>query len=94
VRRVRPIALGPFDYDTENLTNMLWVSEDLTVYYQDLLLVRAGLQTSDEYLGKMASAMSSFENAPGHHYQSATDSSMTTWGTSGAGNDRNTTISY
>ena len=38
--------------------------------------------------------MTSFENAPGHHYQSATDASMTTWGTSGVGNDRNTTISY
>jgi len=94
VKRIRPIALGPFDYGTENLTDMLWVSEGLTVYYQDLLLVRAGLQTADEYLGKMASAMSSFENAPGHRYQSATDASMTTWGTSGVGNDRNTTISY
>jgi predicted metalloprotease with PDZ domain len=94
VKRIRPIALGPFDYDTENLTDMLWVSEGLTVYYQDLLLVRAGLQTSDQYLDKMASAINSFENAPGHHYQSATDSSTTTWGTSGVGNDRNTTISY
>jgi predicted metalloprotease with PDZ domain len=94
VKRIRPMALGPFDYDTENLTDMLWVSEGLTVYYQDLLLVRAGLQTSDEYLDKLAKAISSFENAPGHHFQSATDASMTTWGTSGVGNDRNTTISY
>jgi len=94
VKRIRPIALGPFDYDTENLTDMLWVSEGLTVYYQDLVLVRAGLQTPDEYLAKMAAAISRFENAPGHHYQSATDSSLTTWGTSGVGNDRNTTISY
>jgi predicted metalloprotease with PDZ domain len=94
VKRIRPIALGPFDYDTENLTDMLWVSEGLSVYYQDLLLVRAGLQTTGQYLEKMAGAMSAFENAPGHRYQSATDSSMTTWGTSGVGNDRNTTISY
>ena len=94
VKRIRPIALGPFDYDTENLTDMLWVSEGLSVYYQDLLLVRAGLQTSVQYLDKLAGAIGSFENAPGHHYQSATDSSLTTWGTSGVGNDRNTTISY
>jgi predicted metalloprotease with PDZ domain len=94
VKRIRPIALGPFDYDTENLTDMLWVSEGLTVYYEDLLLVRAGLQTPDQYLEKMAGAISSFENAPGHRYQSATDASMTTWGTSGVGNDRSTTISY
>lgn len=94
VKRIRPIALGPFDYDTENLTTMLWVSEGLSVYYQDLVLVRAGLQTTDQYLDKMTSAINAFENAPGHRYQSATDSSMTTWGTSGVGNDRNTTISY
>lgn len=94
VKRIRPIALGPFDYDSANLTNMLWVSEGLSVYYQDLILVRAALLTRDQYLDKMKNAISSFENTPGHHYQSATDSSMTTWGTSGVGNDRNTTISY
>jgi predicted metalloprotease with PDZ domain len=94
VKRIRPIALGPFDYSAENLTDMLWVSEGLTVYYQDLVLVRAGLQSPDQFLDKLASAISAFENAPGHRYQSATDASMTTWGTSGVGNDRNTTISY
>src|SRR5215472_6230450 len=94
VKRIRPIALGPFDYDTENLTSMLWVSEGLSVYYQDLVLVRAGLESMDQYLDKMIASINSFENAPGRHYQSATDSSLTTWGTSGVGNDRNTTISY
>jgi predicted metalloprotease with PDZ domain len=94
VKRIRPLALGPFDYDVENLTNMLWVSEGLSVYYQDLLLVRAGLMTRQQYLEKMQGAIARFENATGHHYQSATDSSWNTWGTSGVGNDRNTTISY
>ena len=94
VKRIRPIALGPFDYDTENMTDMLWVSEGLTVYYEGIVLVRAGLQTPDQYLDRLAKAIAAFENAPGHRYQSATDSSMTTWGTSGVGNDRNTTISY
>jgi predicted metalloprotease with PDZ domain len=94
VKRIRPIALGPFDYETENQTNMLWVSEGLSVYYQDLLLVRAGLMTRDQYLEKMAAAIARFENATGHRYQSATESSWTTWGTSGVSGDRNTSISY
>jgi predicted metalloprotease with PDZ domain len=94
VKRIRPIALGPFDYEAENLTNMLWVSEGLSVYYQDLLLVRAGIMTRDQYLDKLAGAIGRFENAPGHRFQSATESSWTTWGTSGVGNDRNTSISY
>lgn len=94
VKRIRPIALGPFDYETENLTDMLWVSEGLTVYYEDIVMVRAGLLTPDEYLGGMARAMSRFENTPGRFYESATESSLETWGGSGFGGDRNTTISY
>jgi predicted metalloprotease with PDZ domain len=95
VKRIRPIALGPFDYDQENLTNMLWVSEGLSVYYQDLVLVRAGLMTKEQYLDKIAAAIGAFENASGHHYQSAAESSWNTWSTgSGIGGDRNTTISY
>jgi predicted metalloprotease with PDZ domain len=95
VKRIRPLALGPFDYDQENLTNMLWVSEGLSVYYQDLILVRAGLMTKEQYLAKMANAIGTFENASGHRYQSATESSQNTWNSgSGVSGDRNTTISY
>ncbi|HWC98877.1 MAG TPA: PDZ domain-containing protein [Candidatus Sulfopaludibacter sp.] len=95
VKRIRPLALGPFDYDQENLTNMLWVSEGLSVYYQDLLLVRAGLMTKEQYLAKMAVAIGTFENGDGRHYQSATESSQNTWNSgSGVAGDRNTTISY
>ena len=95
VKRIRPIALGPFDYDKENLTDMLWVSEGLSVYYQDIVMVRAGLSTRDQYLDKMKNSITRFENAPGRHYQSATESSLNTWGTgSGVGADRNTSISY
>jgi predicted metalloprotease with PDZ domain len=94
VKRIRPIALGPFDYDRENLTNMLWVSEGLSVYYQDLVCLRAGLITRDQYLDKMRDSIQRFENASGHRYQSAAESSWNTWGTSGVGGDRNTSISY
>ena len=94
VKRIRPIALGPFDYDRENLTNMLWVSEGLSVYYQDIVCLRAGLQTREQYLEKLRNSIQRFENAPGHRYQSAVESSWNTWGSSGVGNDRNTTISY
>jgi predicted metalloprotease with PDZ domain len=95
VKRIRPLALGPFDYDQENLTDLLWVSEGLSVYYQDLLLVRAGLMSREQYLEKLATAIGTFENAPGRNYQSATESSLNTWSSgSGVAGDRNTTISY
>jgi predicted metalloprotease with PDZ domain len=95
VKRIRPLALGPFDYSRENLTNMLWVSEGLSVYYQDIVCLRAGLITSEQYLDKLRDSIARFENAPGHRYQSAVESSLSTWPAgNGFGNDRNTSISY
>jgi predicted metalloprotease with PDZ domain len=95
VKRIRPIALGPFDYEQENLTHMLWVSEGLTVYYEDLLLVRAGLLSPEQYLRRMAVQIGNFENGSGRHYQSATESSWDAWNNgSGIGADKNVAISY
>lgn len=79
VKRIRPVALGPFDYDRENYTNMLWVAEGLTVYYEDLILNRAGLLTRDEALERARANIAKYENAPGHLFQSATESSFDTW---------------
>ena len=79
VKSIRPIALGPFDYDRENYTQMLWVSEGLTVYYEYILLNRAGLMTRDEVLARLGSTIACYENAPGRRHQSATDSSFDTW---------------
>ena len=35
VKRLRPVELGPFDYERENRTRMLWAAEGLTDYYGD-----------------------------------------------------------
>ena len=94
VKRIRPLALGPFDYEAENLTDMLWVSEGLTVYYENIVMVRAGLMTPEQYLEEMQSNMTRFENTPGRRYMSAAESSLETWGGTGFGGDRKTTMSY
>ncbi len=79
VKAVRPLALGPFDYDRENYTNMLWVSEGLTVYYEYLLLNRAGLMSREEVLERLGATIARYENAPGRLRQPATASSFDTW---------------
>jgi len=96
VKRIRPIALGPFDYERENYTNMLWMAEGFTVYYEDLILNRAGLLGRDEILERFRSSIARFENAPGHLYQSAVQSSFDTWIQffNRSENAVNTTISY
>ncbi len=79
VKRIRPLALGPFDYDKPNLTNMLWVSEGFTVYYEYLMLARAGLMAQKELLEAIGKNIAAYENGTGRLFQSATQSSFESW---------------
>ena len=79
VKRIRPIALGPFDYDKANLTNMLWVSEGFTSYYSYLMVARAGFSTREEFLDNFRREIAAYENNTGRLFQSATQSSWNTW---------------
>lgn len=97
VKRIRPIELGPFDYSKENRTNMLWVSEGFTVYYEYMILRRAGLMNDDDIFKAFQTNLQAYENKPGHLFQSATQASYKTWsdGPFGrTGDEINKTISY
>lgn len=97
VKRIRPIELGPFDYKKGSRTNMLWVSEGLSVYYEYLVVKRAGLSTEQELLGNLKANILAFESKPGRHYQSLVQASYNTWsdGPFGRSEDEvNKTISY
>jgi predicted metalloprotease with PDZ domain len=96
VKRIRPIALGPFDYLHENYTHMLWVAEGFTDYYGSQLLVRAGLYSQKEYLDRVANEIKSEQTTPGRHFQSATEASFDAWvkGYRPNENSLNSTISY
>jgi predicted metalloprotease with PDZ domain len=50
VKRLRPVELGPFDYERPPVTTGLWVAEGLTSYFGDLLAARAGLGSREDYL--------------------------------------------
>ncbi|UYQ94850.1 hypothetical protein MKQ68_07060 [Chitinophaga horti] len=96
IKAIRPVALGPFDYDKENLTHMLWVSEGFTVYYEYLILNRAGLLTRQDVYDMLRGSITNYENSPGHLFQSATASSFDTWlhFFNRNAHTANTTISY
>ncbi|HEX8503853.1 MAG TPA: PDZ domain-containing protein [Hymenobacter sp.] len=79
VKRIRPIALGPFNYDQENYTNMLWVSEGITTYYSKIINVRAGNTTREDFLNGLANDITTVENTPGNRVQSAAESSFDAW---------------
>src|SRR3954468_22241495 len=42
VKRLRPVELGPFNYEKENPTRSLWIAEGITHYYGALAVPRAG----------------------------------------------------
>jgi predicted metalloprotease with PDZ domain len=79
VKRLRPVELGPFDYEHEVYPRSLWVSEGLTDYYADLLLQRAGLSTREEYLEQLSAAIRTLQNAPGRLTQTAELASFDAW---------------
>lgn len=96
VKRLRPIALGPFDYDNENYTTDLWIAEGFTAYYEDIILRHAALIPVDNYLNVLSNDINSVENQPGRKFQSVTDASYDAWIKAYRPNENsaNTTISY
>ncbi|HUR97224.1 MAG TPA: PDZ domain-containing protein [Pyrinomonadaceae bacterium] len=79
VKRIRPDALGPFDYENENYTKLLWVAEGGTAYYESLLLRRAGLITDKELLEARASTIEQLQNRPGRFETSLEEASFDAW---------------
>lgn len=79
VKRIRPIELGPFDYDHGSKTNLLWISEGLTVYYEPVILKECGLMTTEQMLEKYRQHIANVETKPGRLYQSLAQASAETW---------------
>jgi predicted metalloprotease with PDZ domain len=79
VKRLRPIELGPFDYERENYPRSLWISEGVTDYYADVQLARAGLMTRDEYLEQLSSAIKTLQTTPGRLTQPVEMASFDAW---------------
>lgn len=79
VKRIRPYALGPFDYENENYTHNLWLSEGITSYYADLLSYRAGFISKENYLKGLADEISAVENTPGNMVDPVAVSSWDAW---------------
>ncbi|HZI65054.1 MAG TPA: PDZ domain-containing protein [Thermoanaerobaculia bacterium] len=96
VKRIRPSALGPFDYEREVHTTLLWAMEGITSYYDGLFLVRAGLMSPERYFGKTAKRWAAFLEKPGRRIHSLSESSFDAWIKYYQPNEHspNSTISY
>ncbi len=96
VKRLRPIELGPFDYEHEPRTRNLWISEGFTSYYASLLLARAGIDRTPQFLAALSSPIRQLQQAPGRLVQTLEQSSWDVWtnSMSGINTNANTSVSY
>lgn len=96
VKRIRPAALGPFDYSKENHTNLLWVAEGITSYYDEMVYHRMGTGNTSQFVTSLTTYINSLENRPGSRVQSLAESSWEAWTKEYRPNEnsKNTSISY
>ena len=96
IKRLRPVALGPFDYENEVHTRDLWIAEGFTSYYDDLLVRRADLMDESKYLKKLSGNIQRLQTTPGRLVHALGDTSYDAWTEfyRRDANSTNTTISY
>jgi len=79
VKRLRPIALGPFNYDKENYTTNLWIAEGFTAYYEDKICLKSGIINQKEFLQKLEKDINAIANQPGNKVQTVSEASFNAW---------------
>lgn len=78
-KRIRPAALGPFDYAREAYTRSLWVQEGITSYVDRYTVRRAGCMSARAYLEKLADEWGKLLAIPGRLRHSLEESSFDAW---------------
>ena len=79
VKAIHDAVLGPFDYQTEIYTRLLWMHEGWTSYYDTLLMRRAKFWTEKELLTDFARQVDSYLSSPSTRIQSLEDASFNAW---------------
>jgi predicted metalloprotease with PDZ domain len=85
VKRLRPVALLPYEYRREQYVRELWMAEGITSYYADLHLRRAGLISTEAYLRGVAGQIRALQRNEARHWIPVTDASTITWLSYGGG---------
>lgn len=79
VKRILPERFQPYDLQVEVYTELLWLFEGFTTYYEIPILARAGVVTEEAFAKFMAEMLQYYEMALGRHHRSVGDCSRLTW---------------
>lgn len=79
IKRLKPAAFTPYELADESYTQLMWVFEGITSYYDDLVLVRSGLISTESYLELLGQIVTKVIRSGGRHRQSVAESSFDAW---------------
>jgi len=79
VKNIQPVAFQPYDLQTRNHTQLLWLFEGFTSYYDDLQLIRSGLISLEIYLERLSKTINQVLSTTGRLKQSVAQSSFDAW---------------
>ena len=79
VKRLKPKNLVNINFNSENYTSLLWFFEGFTSFYDDFLLLKSSLITSEEYIKILEKKIDHYNFSPGNKIQNLADSSFYAW---------------
>ncbi|NMP33289.1 M61 family metallopeptidase [Thalassotalea sp. M1531] len=92
VKQYRPEGLVPYNYQGENYSNLLWLSEGSTSYLQNQLLMRGDIMTAKEWLNNLAKRINGYLHKPGRESQTVAEASFDKWISEGGDYGRNHSV--
>jgi predicted metalloprotease with PDZ domain len=79
VKRIRPADMLPYDFTKENYSTLGYVYEGVTTYYGDLLLLRSGAWSLEQFAEKFSVQLQKHFSNEGRNNYSVAESSFDTW---------------
>lgn len=79
VKRLKPIEFERLNYDKEIYTDMLWVMEGITSYYDEKIMLNSGFHDDSKFITTLIHAMANIKNTPGATVQTVSEASFDAW---------------
>ena len=79
IKRIRPVEMLPYDFTKENYSTLGYVYEGVTTYYGDLMLLRSGVWSWEQYGKSFSNDLKRHVDNPGRFNYSVAESSFDTW---------------
>lgn len=79
VKSIRPNEMFPYDFTKENYSELGYLCEGVTTYMGDLMLLKSGVFTLQEYLKELETQIQKHIDNDGRNNYSVSESSFDTW---------------